>query len=559
MAESVGQWAKRAGTIAAVRDLETRDGRTGRSGLGTAELARAGRAWRVLDRAAARARRDRRQHRRRRRGGRAARRRARPRARHADAARRARAGQRGTRRRRAADGDRLGRGLRRGRADTGQPDRDATPDGGLRVSGSTGPVLGAGDTSHLLLVARSDRERDVVRAGRRARPQITPRTPVDFSRALGDVTLRGPRGRRPARCCPESGWDWSAIWPRLLAAAEAAADRRLVQPDRRRLRARPGSSSAARSGRSRRSSTCARAWLVPLRAGDRHRVGRRLRRRSSARRAPLAAAAAAAAWPSTPPSTTPRTPSRCSAASGSPGNTTRTCTCAGPSRSGSCSAAAAAGGRARPDSRSMASVAARRPPGRFKIETPSRQKATSELDEVRKAARLVATALSAVPPERRRKALAEVGYVAPGWPRPYGLGASPAELMVIDEELARVGVTRPELAIGNWAIPAIARHGTPAQLARFAEPTLRGDITWCQLFSEPEAGSDLASLRTRATRVDRRVVADRAEGLDFAGASGRLGDLPGQDRPGRAEAQGDHLLPGADAQPTASRSGRCAR
>jgi hypothetical protein len=123
-------------------------------------------------------------------------------------------------------------------------------------------------------------------------------------------------------------------------------------------------------------------------------------------------------------------------------------------------------------------------------------------DQARKAARLVAAAISAVPPERRRKGLAEVGYVAPAWPKPYGLAASPADQAIIDEELAAVGVKRPDLAIGNWAIPAIAAHGTPEQLERFAEPTLRGDITWCQLFSEPEAGSDLASLRTMAVKAE---------------------------------------------------------
>jgi alkylation response protein AidB-like acyl-CoA dehydrogenase len=58
------------------------------------------------------------------------------------------------------------------------------------------------------------------------------------------------------------------------------------------------------------------------------------------------------------------------------------------------------------------------------------------------------------------------------------------------------------LGIGGWAIPAIAAHGTPGQLERFAEATLRGDISWCQLFSEPEAGSDLASLRTKAVKTD---------------------------------------------------------
>ncbi len=128
------------------------------------------------------------------------------------------------------------------------------------------------------------------------------------------------------------------------------------------------------------------------------------------------------------------------------------------------------------------------------------EEASARADEVREAARLVATAVSAVAPERRRRALAEVGYVAPGWPKPHGLGASPADQLIIDEELARAGITRPEIAVGNWAIPAIAAHGTAEQLRRFAEPTLRGDITWCQLFSEPEAGSDLASLRTKAVR-----------------------------------------------------------
>jgi 3-oxochol-4-en-24-oyl-CoA dehydrogenase len=107
-----------------------------------------------------------------------------------------------------------------------------------------------------------------------------------------------------------------------------------------------------------------------------------------------------------------------------------------------------------------------------------------------------------MPPDRRRDGLTEVGYVAPAWPPPYGVSASPAAQMIIDEELANAGLTRPDLAVGGWAIPAIRDHGTAAQLQRFAGPTLRGEIVWCQLFSEPEAGSDLASLRTRAVRVD---------------------------------------------------------
>ena len=73
---------------------------------------------------------------------------------------------------------------------------------------------------------------------------------------------------------------------------------------------------------------------------------------------------------------------------------------------------------------------------------------------------------------------------------------------MIDAELDRAGLSRPDLVIGGWAGLAVVQHGSPAQQARFAGPTLRGEITWCQLFSEPGAGSDLASLRTRARRVE---------------------------------------------------------
>ena len=102
----------------------------------------------------------------------------------------------------------------------------------------------------------------------------------------------------------------------------------------------------------------------------------------------------------------------------------------------------------------------------------------------------------------RRTVLAETGLLAPHWPPPYGRGADPRSQLVIDDELEAAGVTRPDLAIGAWAAPTILGHGTGEQKKRFIPPTLRGEIVWCQLFSEPGAGSDLASLRTRAERVD---------------------------------------------------------
>jgi 3-oxochol-4-en-24-oyl-CoA dehydrogenase len=102
----------------------------------------------------------------------------------------------------------------------------------------------------------------------------------------------------------------------------------------------------------------------------------------------------------------------------------------------------------------------------------------------------------------RRTVLAETGLLAPHWPPPYGRGADPRSQLVIDEELAAAGVTRPDLAIGAWAVPTILGHGSDEQKDRFVPPTLRGEIVWCQLFSEPGAGSDLASLRTRAERLE---------------------------------------------------------
>jgi alkylation response protein AidB-like acyl-CoA dehydrogenase len=113
-----------------------------------------------------------------------------------------------------------------------------------------------------------------------------------------------------------------------------------------------------------------------------------------------------------------------------------------------------------------------------------------------------AAAVAGLPAQERQAALAESGLLAPHWPKPYGRKASPAEQLLIDQELESAGVHRPDLVIGWWAVPTILEFGTPEQTERFVPPTLRGDLRWCQLFSEPEAGSDLASLRTRAVRAD---------------------------------------------------------
>jgi alkylation response protein AidB-like acyl-CoA dehydrogenase len=122
--------------------------------------------------------------------------------------------------------------------------------------------------------------------------------------------------------------------------------------------------------------------------------------------------------------------------------------------------------------------------------------------EFRDDARRAAQRIAALPEAERRVALADSGLLAPHWPAPYGLSAGAVQQLVIDQELEAVGVDRPDLVIGGWAAPTVLEHGTDEQRAKFLASTLRGEITWCQLFSEPGAGSDLASLRTRAERVD---------------------------------------------------------
>jgi alkylation response protein AidB-like acyl-CoA dehydrogenase len=102
-------------------------------------------------------------------------------------------------------------------------------------------------------------------------------------------------------------------------------------------------------------------------------------------------------------------------------------------------------------------------------------------------------------PSPSGRELAEAGLVAPHWPRPWGLGADPVHQLVVDDELRRAGVRRPVNPIGiGWAGPTLLHAGSDEQKQRYLTPLLAGEDMWCQLFSEPGAGSDLAALTTRA-------------------------------------------------------------
>ena len=118
--------------------------------------------------------------------------------------------------------------------------------------------------------------------------------------------------------------------------------------------------------------------------------------------------------------------------------------------------------------------------------------------------RLEVRAWLAEHPEPTNADLAKAGYIVPHWPRPWGLDADPMHQLIIDDELRRAGVVRTASttnAIGvGWAAPTILLAGSDWQKERFLPKIFSGEETWCQLFSEPDSGSDLASLATRAVR-----------------------------------------------------------
>ena len=148
--------------------------------------------------------------------------------------------------------------------------------------------------------------------------------------------------------------------------------------------------------------------------------------------------------------------------------------------------------------------------GRWRLRTVERARAdggrellvdVGEAEKDRNQVRDDLAAVAVLPQSDQQRGLADSGYLAPHLPVHYGRVASTAQQVLISQEMQRAGIERPNLIIGWWAIPTIVEAGTPQQLERFIMPTLRGDITWCQLFSEPGAGSDLASLSTSPVRA----------------------------------------------------------
>ncbi len=126
----------------------------------------------------------------------------------------------------------------------------------------------------------------------------------------------------------------------------------------------------------------------------------------------------------------------------------------------------------------------------------------AEAEQLRSRIRDDAAEIAALDADAQRDRLIATGYVMPHWPKPWGRAADAVEQLVIEEEFAAAGIKRPDYSITGWVILTLIQHGTESQIERFVEKALRQDEVWCQLFSEPDAGSDAAGIKTRATRVD---------------------------------------------------------
>jgi alkylation response protein AidB-like acyl-CoA dehydrogenase len=125
-----------------------------------------------------------------------------------------------------------------------------------------------------------------------------------------------------------------------------------------------------------------------------------------------------------------------------------------------------------------------------------------EAEEIRAEIRPEVERLRDLDDTARRQALIESGFAVPHWPRPWGRDAGAIEQLVIEQEFAAAGLKRPGYGITGWVILTLIQHATPEQVDRWVRPALNQEVIWCQLFSEPGAGSDAAGIRTRATRTD---------------------------------------------------------
>jgi alkylation response protein AidB-like acyl-CoA dehydrogenase len=156
-----------------------------------------------------------------------------------------------------------------------------------------------------------------------------------------------------------------------------------------------------------------------------------------------------------------------------------------------------------------------------------------------------------------QRTLYDGGWAGITWPKEYGgRGGTSLEQRVFDQEQARFGVATGVFAVGIGMVgPTLIAHGTEAQKARYLDPLLRGDEVWCQLFSEPGAGSDLAALATKAVRDGDEFVVDGQKVWTSGAQHSRLGILLARTNPEVPKHRGityfvlDMASPGVEVRP----------
>lgn len=163
--------------------------------------------------------------------------------------------------------------------------------------------------------------------------------------------------------------------------------------------------------------------------------------------------------------------------------------------------------------------------------------------------------------DRQRARIAEAGLVQPHLPAPWGRDAAPLEQVIIQQEMRAAGVRPPNLIIGAWVVPSLVQYGSSEQQERFLPGTLRGEISWCQLFSEPGAGSDLAALSMRAERVEggwkltgQKIWTSMAQQADWAICLART-DTTRPKHDGITYFLVDMSAPGVDVRPLTEMTG----
>ena len=167
----------------------------------------------------------------------------------------------------------------------------------------------------------------------------------------------------------------------------------------------------------------------------------------------------------------------------------------------------------------------------------------------------------AFPPDWNRR-FAAAGYVVPHWPRPWGLDATPVEQLAIDEVARELRLPRPMNPIGiGWAGPTLLVAGTDEQRERWLPGILDGSEIWCQLFSEPGAGSDLASLSTTAVRDGDEYVVNGQKVWTTLAHVARYGILLARTDPNAEQHSGityfvvDMRTPGIEVRPLVQMTG----